>query len=113
MRKLAIALLLAGCTSVEAYETKLNGLLGLSETELVSAWGVPDSTYETGGLKFLQYSSERIVSTGYPVYGAYVGYSTFTAWGGPRFYTRTCETTFTLREGEVVDWRFQGSDCRA
>ena len=116
MRRLLIAALLAGCATAEGYEAMLEGWVGSTERELVAGWGVPDAVYEADGARFLQFSDREIRGTAYPGHisvwggggGVYTGIG-----GGTRLYTRTCETTFTLQEGRVTAWRYEGSGCRA
>ncbi|MCL5776783.1 hypothetical protein M1105_07260 [Limibaculum sp. FT325] len=114
MRRLLIAILLvAGCATAKGYEAMLEGWLGASERELVAGWGVPDSIYEADGVRFLQYSDTEVYGSVDPGYFSVWGGGVYTGVGASRIYTRRCETTFTLEDGRVTAWRYDGGGCRA
>jgi hypothetical protein len=110
---LVLPLLLGACATEPPLEARLQPLVGRSEAELVTAFGVPAQTYEAGGERFLQY--EERTSTVYPG-DAYFGgpYRRF----GPAFYSpplvvnRVCAITFVLRGGTVQSFSFRGNGCR-
>jgi hypothetical protein len=122
--KKAIALtagliLLAGCAARANYENVLNSWVGATELDLVRKWGVPQQSYETGGRKFLVYSSSRnmILPGSPPTYTTTVVGNTVyknRVGGIPDQYMElNCKTTFELENEKVLSWRWQGNDCTA
>jgi hypothetical protein len=113
MRRLLPLLLLAGCATGPSLETRLAATIGQSELQVVETFGVPNRTYDTGGLRFLQYEERRQVLHqlnpywGYP-YGRFAPYSL----GGPVLLTRSCDITFTLKDSRVQSFTTRGDDCR-
>ena len=113
MRRLLPLMLLAGCAIGPGLESRLAASIGQSELQLVEGFGVPNRTYETGGLRFLQYEERRQVMHqldpywGYP-YGRFAPYSV----AGPVLLTRSCDITFILKEGRVQSFTTRGDDCR-
>jgi len=121
MRKsyLLLVFLLLGCATTAGYEKKLASFNGATELELVRAWGPPQQTYETDGFKFLTYSSSRVISvpgmapnytttmTGNTAHTQRVGgYGGMTA-------SKSCQTTFELKDGIVVSSKWKGNDCKS
>ncbi len=89
MRRLVvIAILLAlpacGVDRGAARRAFVSSLVGRPEASAVQALGIPDRTYEAGGVKFLAYNDRRLV--------AVPGRATII--GG-------CETTLALADGRV------------
>lgn len=116
---LLLVIFLLGCATTAGYERKLASFNGATELELIRAWGPPQQTYETNGFKFLTYSSSRIIS----VPGVAPNYTT-TVMGNTAYTqrvggyggmtaSRSCQTTFELKEGIVVSWKWQGNDCKS
>jgi hypothetical protein len=121
MKKIILSLifLLSGCATTANYENILNSWVGLPETSLIEKWGIPNSVYEAGGVKYLSYSKSQ---SGYvpgvaPSYQTTViGNTAYTnAVGGtPGFaFTNTCNTTFMIRNNTIFNWRWEGNACRA
>lgn len=114
---LGAVLLLAGCATGAKYEAALNSYVGKPELDLVRNWGAPAQTYETGGSKFLVYSSKRtLVFPGTsPMYTtSYSGYQAYTTEIGgtkPTSIPMSCETTFEVVDGKVSAWTYRGNDC--
>lgn len=120
MRRIAFLFLLAtaGCVSEAARRgAELAGTVGLSETDLVRRFGVPNRTYDVGGHRFLDYDDRHLVTfPGFATYGA--GFGRF---GGPGFgafdyvppevVERGCDTTFELAGGRVLGWALRGRAC--
>jgi hypothetical protein len=120
MRKLLVlagAALLAGCAYPSpAHVAALNALVGKSEADLLRAYGVPNRTYDTNGLRFVTYSVSRIESYGgygfAPAFGFYpYGYGGFGEEFGPDIVQRDCNTTFELKGGVVQAWTLRGNAC--
>jgi hypothetical protein len=116
---IAFMFAMAGCATTDAYERILQSWVGKTELELVRSWGPPQRTYETGGSKFIVFSSSRAVY----VAGTPPAYST-TIVGGTAYTNRIggtpgqvigmrCQTTFELREDHVIAWQWHGNDCVA
>jgi hypothetical protein len=85
--------LLAGCITMQDYEGIMSTWIGASEVEVVRAFGVPTSSYDSAGSRFLSFQDERVYVD---MYG-----------GG----TLRCTTLFELRDGRVVDWSAEGNSC--
>jgi len=81
--------------SVECYKEILNTWLGSLEDNLITKWGIPDSTYQTQNKKYLKYKEEN----------------NFIIQGNSyHFY---CNTIFVIEYGMIVDWSFEGNKCKA
>ena len=91
----------------------------LNENELLSSWGPPDSTYESGGTKYLTYVDDSTVAlpgTAPSYWSTVVGntmYSNPVGGTPPLVINKHCKTTFTVQNGTIVDWRWEGNACRA
>jgi len=125
--------MLAGCATTAGYEAILNTWVGSSEENLISTWGAPQSTYElNGGGKILTYENRRNVQIGgIPITKPVTTYSNGTINGDVNAnYSGTsttyvqsttpvqniamvCTTRFTVRNGIVQTWAWQGNACRA
>jgi len=93
-------IILAGCKSVANYQSELQVLVGQSEQQLESQWGIPSSIVLSGNIRLLTY---------YQNDGAYLagGY-----WGR-RVVPLYCNTTFTVQNGVVIQAKFVGNECTA
>lgn len=117
----AMALLaLAACATAEKYEAILDTWVGSSEASLVSSWGPPANVYEApDGTRILTYNSARnvYIPGQAPNYTTTViGNTAYTnAVGGraPMSFGMSCATSFTVRKGKIITWRYQGNDCTA
>jgi hypothetical protein len=54
LRSLALAALVTGCATRQAFEARMAAFVGRPEGELVTVLGVPGCTYEADGRRFLQ-----------------------------------------------------------
>ena len=91
-----ISLILSGCATTAGYQKIVDSWMGAEESKLIEAWGVPDNVYqlnETDKVFTYEESSQAIIS------GNVVTYS--------------CKTSFTVRNGVIVDWKFKGNKCNA
>ncbi|WP_417249955.1 hypothetical protein [Celeribacter sp.] len=111
---------LAACMpTVEGYQALVDGWKGAPESQLVAQWGIPDSVYQTGGVKYLKYQSNRtvIIPGTAPTYTTtMIGNTAYTnSYGGsaPSAVAMSCETTFMLQNGKIVGTTFRGNDCKA
>ncbi|WP_295135390.1 hypothetical protein [uncultured Reyranella sp.] len=93
--------------------------MGQPEAVLISHWGPPQSSYETGDVKFLSWQNQRNI----PIAGVAPTYSTScvgtncttTSYGGSPGYNLSmrCTVIMTVEGGIVKSWRWQGNDCKA
>lgn len=123
-------LALAACATAAGFDARVNALVGLEESELVRAIGIPDGEYRTpDGRRFLQY--ERLGARGpaqvEPVFGLGLGYGyggwrggafgigTGLAFGGPAYVypPPACSVTFEMAGGRVAGYTRRGSGCVA
>lgn len=118
---IAATLALAACATRAGYEKILNAWVGHSEAALVSSWGAPHRTYDSGsGTRILTFHQESrgsvpILNTqshqgmvgNIPYYGTTTGGYTHIP------YHDYCTTSFTLVDGTVTKWSYQGNTCRA
>jgi len=113
---LAGLLLVAGCAYPGAqHAAALNALVGKTEADLVRTYGVPVRSVETGGSKFVEYSTHRIESFPEgPFWGGYGWAGRWGGWGGfgyPDIEQFDCNTTFELKDGVVKSWTLRGNAC--
>jgi hypothetical protein len=115
MRRLVLLLvlgLLAGCVDqLAARQARLNQFVGHPESVLVQQMGVPNRTYETGGVKYLAYDEHRVdVVPGLPSYNPWYG-----GWYGgglpPQVIELRCETTFEVVDANVKSYTLRGNAC--
>lgn len=97
-----IAGVVAGCASNDAgreiFKQRLRMWFGATERNLVDHWGPPSSVYEVTGARYLTYR-------GYPrqeVSGTGTGRTVWTMY---------CTVTFSVEDGVVAAWRYEGNDC--
>lgn len=110
--------LLAGCTggAVRNVE-RMNSFIGQPEEAVINSWGVPDKAYKLdNGTKVIAYTeiSDRFDGpTSTVCMGTFpgdIGYST--CMGGPARRVRlSCERSFHIKSGKVVDWSQHGNNC--
>ena len=109
---LVVAGLLAGCVDqVAQRESVLDRFVGQPESALVQQMGVPNRTYETGGVKYLAYDQRRVeIVPSFPSYSPF-----FTGWYGggfpPQVIDLQCETTFAISGGTVRSFTIRGNAC--
>jgi hypothetical protein len=114
-----LALLFIGCATTANYEKMLQTTIGMSETNLVARFGIPQGSYENEGIRYLTYSrSESGVIPGQParantvVIGG-VPYTNMVG-GTPSIgYTNSCSVTFTIINKSVARYQYKGNDCKA
>ncbi len=113
-----MALTLAACTggAVRNVE-KMNSFVGQPEEAVIKSWGVPDKAYQLdNGVKIIAYADnyDRYDSpTSSVCIGTFpgnFGYSSCT--GGPSRRVRmSCERSFHIKGGKVIDWSQHGNNC--
>jgi hypothetical protein len=124
-----LCVVLSGCATVEKYEAKLSGWVGVSEDTLIANWGVPDKTYNLGnGKKAVEFVRKDIFETGGYTYAMpettyhsgtvgnkpYAGTSTtYVLETEPvRKYRLYCATSFVIdANGKVESWHHEGNNC--
>lgn len=113
-------LVLASCATNAGYEEILDSWMGSSESSIVSSWGPPDNVYTApDGTRIITYNSARNVY----IPGTPSSYTT-TVYGNTAYTQQTggspganigfsCQTSFTIKKGKIISWRYQGNDCVA
>lgn len=110
---------LVGCATTANYEKILKTTLSKSEKELVAAWGIPQGSYESEGVRYLTYSrSESGVIPGQPARAntTYINGKAYTNMVGGTSaigYTNACTTIFKIEKKVVVSYEYKGNDCKA
>lgn len=110
---------LSSCATTAGYEELLGSWVGKTEEQLIMKWGTPQSVYESNGLKYLTYiqsSSRYIPGTPATYQTQFIGNVAYTkSTGGSPGYSVTyrCQTTFFVRNGEIINWIWQGNNCKA
>lgn len=113
------AVVLGGCATAGKYKRSVDSWIGAREVDLVRKWGPPHQTYDSGGSRFLGYSSQRnvIVPGVAPTYTTQMyGNTAFTTSSGgvpPSSFTASCMTTFEVKDEVIVAATFKGSDCKS
>ena len=108
-----LAGLLAGCVNQLAVrQNYLSQFVGRPETDLILALGVPNRTYETGGVKYLAYEERRVeVIPATPMYWG----PPYWGWGPaafpPQVLSLACETTVTVKDSVVLSFSLRGNAC--
>jgi hypothetical protein len=117
---LSVVVTVGGCATAAKYEAILDSWMGSAEGELVSAWGPPINVYEApDGTRILTFNSARnvYIPGQAPNYTTTViGNTAYTnAVGGraPMALDLSCATNFTVKNGKIISWRYQGNDCTA
>jgi len=114
-RLLLLGLLLAGCATGPTLAERLQGFVGQSELQLVTALGVPNRTYDVEGRRFLQYEQRRVIYYQDPgFYRPYGGpWSQRWGWWPPPAIPATiqCDITFDLQDSRVRGFSFRGEGC--
>ncbi len=122
MRYVILMLLaLAGCATANSdnYAAGLKEWVGQSELSLYEGWGTPDNTlYLTPDEKVVTYAKTfaKPVDDETEPYSNEVYYPAITtdSYGYPsngNFTTYYCRTSFTIRNGTVISYSFNGDDC--
>lgn len=118
MRKLSVffVLLLAACATKPTYDQTLQQYIGVSEMTLQEEWGIPNNMlYVTPNEKvvtYLRIDNGPIDGNTEP-YAGEVAYGPIATpdFGAPQHNTYYCQTSFTIRNGQVVNYSFNGDDC--
>lgn len=112
---LFLVLLLSACAQGPSRAAYLNGLIGLSEADVVRQMGVPSRTFDTEGHKFLAYVEQRqdYVGGGPFFYGGgfFGGGFGYGATFPAQVIDRVCETTVDFVGGRMRGWSLRGNAC--
>lgn len=109
-----------GCASFdpsEGFDTRLRGLGGKPEREVIDGMGrIPDNSYQLDAdTKILQWRWDTsYVSPGMPPMYRRVGGNTWLPMGGfpPSLVREGCIVEWTVTKGNAQSYRFQGNGCR-
>jgi len=110
---LIMLLFISGCKTTAGYKQIMKTWIGSTETALVRSRGTPDSTYTSGGSKFLEYNKSYTSSKSY--YSSY----DFDSYGGSGYSypiggnTYSCKTTYEVKNGVITNIRWIGNNCKA
>lgn len=93
---LLMCVILTSCATEEKYNAKLNTWLNSPKEDLVLSWGVPSATYSVNKkTELITYKRSSISS--------YNG----------NIYNWNCDTTFTITDGIITNWKWEGNSCRS
>ncbi len=115
---ISLSFFLTGCATTANFEKMLSGWIGASEEGLISSWGPPSRVYSSGANKYLTYdkSASGYVPGTAPTYTTTVigntAYTNVTGGSSGYSYSKNCSTTFTIVNGSVSSWRWEGNACR-
>ena len=110
---------LASCATTENYEKILSSWTGQPVMSLVDAWGPPDSEFVNESTRYLTWNKSKnvFIPGTAPTYSTtMIGNTAYTntVAGTPSYnIQRSCKTTFMVRDGYIVNWRWEGNGCKA
>lgn len=122
MKKLVFfMLLLTACGHRISYEQSLQPWLGQPENNLYTSWGEPVSEYnvtpQTKIVTYVQTENSPLNNNSQPYAGIEVAYQAIeTPNYGQNLSNNDnnnyyCTTSFTITNGQIVDFTFNGDDC--
>lgn len=124
-------LILSACRTAANYNAELNRWVGKPKSDLIAAWGAPNSTFKLGrSEQIITYvrKNEEIIPPQYTVetpdfnsmetlYAPFTYQEDFapqTINAEPGFVIREiCQTSFHIKNGRVQSWQWRGNDCAA
>jgi hypothetical protein len=110
---------LVACATTENYEKLLNSWVSQPVGALIDSWGPPDSEFVNDSTRYLTWNkSETVFIPGTPptYRTTMIGNTAYTntVAGTPSYNASySCKTTFTVRDGYVLSWRWEGNRCKA
>lgn len=114
---LLLPLVVAACAVGPTLSQRLSAYVGGSEAELVQALGVPVRSYETEGIRFLQFERRSIVALPQPDPFYNYGYWGYRPWpwrpwvNSPSYAEVRCDITFAVRNQRVESFTLNGDGC--
>ncbi len=122
MKKLILlSLLLTACSHSQTYQQSLQPWVGMPEISLYDSWGRPASgfyvTPQTKVVTYIQTEDKPINGNTRPYSGIEVDYEAIeTPDYGENLINNAddnyyCKTSFTITNGEIVNYTFNGDDC--
>ncbi len=123
IRRLALLVLLlpalAGCANLLAErESRLRRLVGQPLAALIAAEGVPDRSFDHGGVTYLAYLRRRVDFIPPPPMigppwspGGFPGPLGWYPEPPPRAVMRSCQTVFAVKRNIVTGFTLSGNDC--
>lgn len=111
---------LTACTSLPTYSETLRPWIGQSQERLQQAWGYPQNVFYISPTEkvvtYLEISTRPRNDNTTPYAGYEVAYPAiaspdFGFPSQPQYTNYYCKTSFTIRNGVVVDYSFNGDDC--
>ena len=90
------AILLTACATTEKYEARLQTFVGKPESAVIEKLGAPSKIYDSGGNRYLTYSSSN-----YLLLDRDFG------------ITMVCTTTFTVSNNIIQKYSFEGNGCKS
>ena len=109
-------LFISGCASEAEFQRILNTRLGLTPKQLIQNIGIPAQTYQLDQTQYYvyKYSSSVYIPQQYMThfnnYGSY-GTAHTNSFGGYNMHYY-CEVTYTIEDGVVKNWTYNGNNCR-
>jgi hypothetical protein len=116
---LVVLLLGAGCATEANFKEMAGSWIGSTEQQLVATWGPPNGFYESGNTRYLSYARSRsgyVPGTAPSYQTTVIGNTAYTTpyGGSPGYsYTNHCTLTFTVTNGIVAGYRYEGNACKA
>ena len=113
----AILLLLGACTTAQDAQrpNRISSLIGADEPAVIRALGPPDSSFQQGPLRVLEYDSLDVEELGhlYPFQPPIFAMPGLPVSEGGGFQTAefNCRVTFTLEAGIVRSFDRRGAGC--
>jgi len=110
-------LLLIGCISNPFLEKKLETKKGMTKSELINDFGIPDREYKGDNYEILEYNQSRISSSRsterIPVYQNKGLYTQQHQLEIPQNKIQEwhCKIEFRLIDGVVKNYRYKGNNC--
>ena len=105
--------LVAGCATTARYEARLDAWVGRDASDLVAAWGEPDTSRPVSdGERALTWNRTRSINRPTPTKAITTGYPTSADAFARRTTIDRCETTFTVSPmGRLLRWQWKGNGC--
>jgi hypothetical protein len=112
-----VAIVVTACATEAEYKRVMENWIGDPETELVSAWGVPDRVHEAeDGGRLITYDRRRQAKWMSSTDGVYDDATDLYTGNTFGFATHSvnyqCETTFTVENDTITAYSYRGNDCK-